>query len=299
MNKSNQYTDRIIELLRKSKIEESLEVFLELSREIEDRETEKTLLLLNSQLERLRTRSRHYLITYEEYDVHTNRLIENLLDLLDEKYPNKNTTFQEAFEASTKDRTIQLASRSREIFKMYGGQIVRQKAINSSFSIPNREIRDSVWKKWIRDYHEELRAERFWLEKHVKVEYGKLIISPKEETDYKIEAPEYAMLRLMILREFINSNSENLDVVSVPKGMKIMNENLTIIGEMFYAQAISREKDSWENTYFKNRKVKERIEKFDEEFEELLNRKGLNVFSSKENTLREIDEEISNLRKRI
>ena len=171
------------------------------------------------------------------------------------------------YEKSTEGRTFQLGEKSKLIFKNRGPQVVRQKANFSSFSIPNRPEGDRIWEYWIkeRSYHKDLRYERYWLDKHLKGAYGKLILQPSAKTTHSSQYPKYHLLRMLILKEFIECNKDQLDIVLIPDDIKIEN-NLTILGMAFYAEAKGRDSGGWEDTKFSFEEVETKVKEFDREF---------------------------------
>lgn len=281
-------------------------VFENLSRliaEIKDNEFEGDLILLQSMYNSFEKEKRVNIISSSEYIQGMNKIKFSLLAItndIESKYSNEKELEINLFVETAKEMAISLGKKAKLIYEIKGGQVIRQKSINSTFSLPNRSLNDPIWKKWIKDYHFELQQERFWIGKHLQDQYAKLIIMPFKETDYKIKNPEYAITRLRILKDFIESNKDRIDIVTITD-KEIETKSLAIIGESFYAESKTRDKQNknWTNISFSSKNVLKKIEMFDEEFYEILNKKRLDIFSSREKSIKDINKEIKRLKDRI
>lgn len=292
----------IIELVKKSisenKIQEAFNHLETLLSTLNLEELEDELVLIRSMYNSLKKEMRLGQISYSDFSQTSNRINKSVIGLLNEI--KKVDTFDEIV-STTKQRTASLGKRAKLVYEIIKGQVIRQKAINSSFSIPNRDIEDSIWQNWPenRDFHWELRQERIWLGKHLEGQYGKLILMPFKETTYKKDTPKYALIRLRLLYEFITTNKDKIDIVTITEEEVFKVNNLTIIGSTFYIESNTRIDDGWGNNTISTKEVMEKIYEFDQEFEKLLEIKGLDLFSSKNQALEEIKQEIEKLERRI
>jgi len=293
----NDELDEIRDFLGKNKIEEvfkSLEILID---RLNDKEIKDSFILIKNKYNSIKNEHLGFRIKYEDAAIFYSKIFNSLLELIskieNDHSPNK-ASFNEIHDQIDK-RAIALADKARFFFNHYGSQIIRQKAINSSFSLPNRDEKDSIWEGWLKPFPLELGKERFWLEKHIQSQYVKLIIMPFAKMKYKVEATKYAATRLKILFDFISSNKDKVDIVTITEDNPAEFKNLTIIGNYFYAESGNRQNDSWLDTSISTKDVDLKIKEFDSEFNVLLNKKGLDIFSAREKALEEIRSEIIRL----
>ena len=199
-------------------------------------------------------------------------------------------------------RTELIAEYARKYFNDNNFEVLREKSNYSSFSIPNRAISDLIWdlrdrldKKRRSDRYRKLqRNQRVWLEKYVNNSYCKLIIKPSFYSTKK--GLRQTMIRLRTLLSFIESNKDKIDIVSVDN---LNKENILIVGNKFFTKSITPTKEGyWDTEFeFEKEKVEWMIKEFDNEFNEILNRKKIDVFESRKQVIQEIKDQISTLEK--
>jgi hypothetical protein len=153
---------------------------------------------------------------------------------------------------------------------------VRQRAALSSFSIPDADLQDEIWKQ--RDgsveygqyYHNLQRTERQTLQTHAEKSGCDLLIDP----DFCLERHgiEATMVRLQILLEFLKGRDKVRDV-RVVISEKAHQANLTFIGDWFSAESFNpKVGESHSRTVFCRHAptVLNQIFQFDDQFIKLL-----------------------------
>ncbi|MDD3893772.1 MAG: toll/interleukin-1 receptor domain-containing protein [Syntrophomonadaceae bacterium] len=200
------------------------------------------------------------------------------------------------------DRTIMMIKYANDIetfWRAYG--CVRQKGGLSSFNIPDKIISDLIWKE---RYFPETRTafhcrnqrdERIILEKHAKEIGCRLIINPYIKSEQR--HPKAHKVRLLTLLKFLNDMTDDkLQIVFNPE-MSIQ-ESLTIVGDYFAAESVSGSvSEGFRQTIFTCHapSMSSRIQLFDQEFEELLQRAGWRAETSRSAAIEEIEQIISGL----
>jgi TIR domain len=149
---------------------------------------------------------------------------------------------------------------------------VRQIGPFSSFSIPDTEVDDKMWK--IRDnrdkhYHNLQREERISLEKHVEQRGCKLIIDPS--LIFTGRPKEATINRLETLRQFLIKNRTNKNIeIAICNSAR--ERSLTIVGNWFSALSINPDPSGYKQTIFSwhAKEVLDELNKFDILFNEIL-----------------------------
>jgi len=178
---------------------------------------------------------------------------------------------------------------------------VRQKAALSSFCIPP-EWSQKVWQVYDGDEprseysHRLLRRERKELGRFAEASGCDLIVSPSLTLTHRGRASK--IIRLEKLRDFLKSMQGKARVVirDEPSG-----ENLLIVGDWFVAESKSlRRGEGYRHTTFTYHAptVLERLRRFDEEFQELLDEAGCDGESSRIEAIKRIEKEISKERRK-
>ncbi len=183
------------------------------------------------------------------------------------------------------DRAMMMAGYAEKVssLDMYG--CVRQKGALSSFHIPDKVITDPVWKERYApftrsDHHCRCqRNERLALEKHARENGCRLIIDP-----YMIKGKHSAAAQLVRIRsliEFLESMPDDKVQIVVSKDTK---ESLTIVGDWFMAESVSvTVTQGYRQTIFTRHapSIQNRIDLFDHELQELLQKSGWSAHSSR------------------
>lgn len=167
-----------------------------------------------------------------------------------------------------------LARNARRVIEMNAYGRVRQRASLSSFSIPDKDPSNPIFRK--RDglaprspyYHHLLREERRALEEHARAAGCDLIVDP----DFCLErnGPEATQTRLRILLEFLRSMPD--DKLRVALSPRARDGNLTLVGDWFSAESVSpRPGEGHRQTIFTWHAptVLQCVRRFDEEFADL------------------------------
>jgi hypothetical protein len=192
-------------------------------------------------------------------------------------------------------RSELLAKNSRLVSERNEFGRVRQRAALSSFSIPDRDYSNAIWKK--RDgnmvrgdfYHNLLREERQELEKHARDQGCDLIIDP----DFCLERNGMmaTRTRLQILLEFFESMPD--DKLRVMLSPQARDGNLTVVGDWFSAESVSpRPGEGHRQTIFTWHPptVLKIMLKFDEQFNEIAADCSYGISLSKERAIHRIKE---------
>jgi hypothetical protein len=179
------------------------------------------------------------------------------------------------------DRAEMMAAYCDDVISLGYTAIVRQKGGLSSFHIPNRHINHPEWgkryggKRDEPDHNRLKRQERIALEKHTRGKGCKLMINPY--LTYEYWGPEARLSRLRNLIEFLVSMDDKTCAVAIHPSMTA-SEGVTILGDWFYAESVASEIGrGYRQTIFSRHAptILNRIENFDEEFEELLRGAGV------------------------
>jgi hypothetical protein len=166
------------------------------------------------------------------------------------------------------------------VIDLGGCEYVRHLGTTSTFSIPDCDLDDPIWKD--RDgtalrsdyYHYIQREERRILERHARGAGCSLIIDPTV-TFFNTRGPNARRARLVVLRDFIASMSpDKLRVVMSPKARR---GNIVIVGDYFAAESQVPRPGGYRQTIFNSHPptVLQETHQFDQEFEELYATKGV------------------------
>lgn len=291
----------INELIEKGEFREALILSRNLAEERKDKNSLKELTLLLARHEELLKEVRNNVISNENRWIEKAKLYQSLVEILEKiaetPFYDKRKLLN-LIEKTHSKRTEIIANESKELFEIYGGGVIRQRAVYSSFSIPNRGENEFVWRNLASKHKDQLKNERLWLERHVLNKYCKLIIKPMAVSRLRSKNPKELLVRLQILDEFLKTNLANVDVVTIPEKVLYGRKHLTIVGNWFFAESNDPRSKGWENTSISSKEVDLKIKEFDSEFDQLLERKGISVFDAKQEALSEIDSMIKILKQK-
>jgi hypothetical protein len=193
------------------------------------------------------------------------------------------------------NRTDLLVKNANRVIELgYHGR-VRQRASLSSFSIPDKDITQSIWNQ--REggvprspyYRDLLRRERRALEAHARAAGCDLIIDP--EFCLERNGSEATQARLRILMQFLESPT-GADA-RVALSSQARSGNLTLIGDWFSAESVSpRAGEGHRQTVFSWHapSVLRTLRQFDEEFNDVLGEAGLQPADSRAAAVERIKE---------
>ncbi len=175
--------------------------------------------------------------------------------------------------------------------------MIRQRAALSSFSIPNKDIKDGIWKRYdgksprSEYYHDLIRREREGLECLSRLYGLRLIIAPSFKFDPKKRGIDATIVRLEELSNFLNEIPDNK--VEIVTSIQAEEGNLTIVGNWFFAESKVPRLHGFHQTMFNWHApgVLRKIRDFDIVFEKLYKKSG----TSRRNAIKNLDERISNL----
>lgn len=157
---------------------------------------------------------------------------------------------------------------------------VRQRAALSSFSIPDADVQDEIWKQrdgniaYSQYYHSLQRIERQTLQAHAEKGGCDLLIDP----DFCLERHgiEATTARLKILMEFL-MDKNNVSDIRVVISEEAHQSNLTFVGDWFSAESFSpKVGESHSRTVFCRHAptVLNQMRLFDDLFNKLLSQQG-------------------------
>lgn len=193
------------------------------------------------------------------------------------------------------NRTDLLVKNAKRVIELGEYGRLRQRASLSSFSIPDKEISNSIWDQRegsvIRSpfYRNLLREERRVLEAHANEAGCVLIIDP--EFCLERNGKEATQCRLKILLQFLESQAGRKTQVALSSQAR--NGNLTIVGDWFSAESVSpRPGEGHRQTVFNWHapSVLHTLHTFDEAFEECLNENNMLPELSRQNAVIRIKE---------
>jgi hypothetical protein len=194
------------------------------------------------------------------------------------------------------DRTNLLIKYSKEIFNLKDAGKVRIKAAFSSFTIPKNHPNNPIWNiregkyKATEDKRKLLLNERKVLEKHVQQKGCDLILEPFQTKRHDATLKK---IRWEILIKFLESfDDEHIRIVFHPGKI---DSNLTMVGDFFFAEAVVPFYGaSYQLTTFTKHgpTVLQRVNDFELEMEDLLERNGLKEVSSRQTAIDRLNKEI-------
>jgi hypothetical protein len=173
------------------------------------------------------------------------------------------------------DRARMLADYALKVREMRAYGHPRQKGGLTTFNIPNKALRNPIWKERYgntqrsEEHCRLLSEERRALEEHARALGCSLIIDAT--IDYSILGTSVKDLRLRTLIEFLLSMAD--DKVRVVFNRASAPQSLTIVGDWFLAESISPDlSKGYRHTIFTRHAptIRDRIRTFDQEFDELL-----------------------------
>lgn len=187
-----------------------------------------------------------------------------------------------------RDRSEMMASYCNDVISLGFKAMVRQKGGLSSFHIPRRRINHPDWAKRYAgkreddpDHNRAKREERIALENHAREQGCKLMINPF--LAFERWGPEAKLSRLRTLIEFLASMEDDQCAVAIRSAMPY-SDSVTILGDWFCAESVASEVGrGYRQTIFSRHAptILNRIEAFDEEFEELLDEAGVHANESR------------------
>lgn len=189
------------------------------------------------------------------------------------------------------ERAVMMAKYANNVERLGEYDCVRQRGGLSSFHIPDRSLNDPVWKDRYdgekkSDYHCKCQMnERQALEKHARRKGCRLIINPSIlETHF---GPRAQKARIRTLVDFMESIQDGMIQVAVNNEMG-MQESITMVGDWFAAESVSRSiRGGYRQTNFTRHapSMKNRVEQFDRELADLLERSGWTPDNSRSKAL--------------
>jgi len=177
---------------------------------------------------------------------------------------------------------------------------VRQRAIFSSFSLPDADATSKIWDSIeLRDkrspfFRKLLRSERLLLGEHARSGGCSLILYPFQ--DFSPVGHQVHRSQLRLLREFLISMPENIITVVTIDGK--FPGNLTLLGDWFGAKALPPQPGSeYLQTVFSHHAptALRWVRDFDKQLEDHLNAQGIEARESRDRALQRIDSRLSEL----
>ncbi len=193
-------------------------------------------------------------------------------------------------------RTSLIGQSARELAAAGDYGTIRQKSAFSSFSIHDVDVRDQRWdakeidRRSSEFYRELLREERRQLERHVREKGCKLIVDPQFPFNGG-EAGE-TRARLETLWEFLTTvEHSKLQIVTYNRDARDRGNSL-LVGDWFCAESRSPGVGGYSETVFDWRapQVLAALQRFDEQFDELLERKGMNCDQARMAAIDEVNQ---------
>ncbi|MEW6210415.1 MAG: toll/interleukin-1 receptor domain-containing protein [Acidobacteriota bacterium] len=238
--------------------------------------------------------SLHALQFCEDPEELRKRLSRDVVDNLVSRYCESQYAFYECAELA-EDRARMMVEYSEAVIELgYTGR-VRQKGALSSFHIPKKIITDKVWDhrygKFDRSpfHRRQQRRERMALEKHARASGCRIIIDPS--ITYRKYGPKARMVRLGTLVEFLESMTDDMAEVAILEPGAGAQESITIVGDWFYAESVSASiGKGYRQTIFTRHapSMRGKIELFDQEFEEQLQREKWTARSSRREAIKRL-----------
>jgi hypothetical protein len=235
----------------------------------------------------------------EDIEVTKEKLSWDVFDNLVNGFQETEKAFYRCAEQAD-DRTIMMIEHANNVLKLKSYGLVRQKGGLSSFHIPYKVTSDPVWKeRYDTDksiFHcRNQRKERLVLGKHAKASGCRLIINPVKASEKRSDKAQ--LVRLQTLLDFLKSELyKNVQIV-INEELQFQ-ENLTIVGDWFAAESVSGSiTQGYRQTIFTCHapSMQSRIELFDQEFEELLQKKGWTAETSRVRAIKDIEKIIEQL----
>lgn len=299
----NNLSDQVIHYLLNDNLESAFDLLLETTRRLKYKVLEEEILIIRARYNELKKQRRVGVIGLEEYNIQKNRIRRDILEVLSEIENNLTKQSQpeeDEFAEFGEKRTRLIGLYSQIVFENISYGIIRQMGGFSSFSIPNRNVKERIWQirkgKIEREtqYHEYQRLERIWIEKISKTGYCKLIIAPNLLLEERGKTATASRIKTLI--EFVESHKDIVDIIT---DESVIDLNLLIVGNSFFAESEEGDaKYGYKNTVFKwnENDVQRRISFFDNKFDTLLLEQELDTFSAREKALSDLYIALENLR---
>lgn len=177
---------------------------------------------------------------------------------------------------------------------------VRQRAIFSSFSLPDRDVTEPIWNR-LDDRHagspfrrQLLREERRALDRHAQMEGCSLIINPL--VDYSAVGADVHRAQLETLIAFLSSLPDKKARIALsPRAHK---GNLTLVGDWFVAQAVMPQPGlDYQQTHFCGHAptVLRHMRSFDQEMAEIFHLDRIEPAISRQLALDRLNERYASL----
>ena len=217
-------------------------------------------------------------------------------------YRNPNFALYQCAEFA-EDRAIMMANYANYVLWMRSHGLVRQKGGLSSFHIPDISLSHKIWENRYgpvtksKFHRRTLREERIALEKHARTAGCRLIINPW--MDYEKYGFTARIIRLCSIIQFLRKAEIAIEVALNDQLSE--SESVTIVGDWFQAESYSAKLgQGFRQTIFTRHapSMQPRIDFFDQEFDELLNKAGWTHENSRLNVINEIKSIITGLIKK-
>ncbi|MCL5282849.1 MAG: toll/interleukin-1 receptor domain-containing protein [Planctomycetes bacterium] len=256
------------------------------------------------------------------HEIHAIRIDRSLSDLaakltpqtLDDVVDQARTATKASFECADRirQRSEMLVTETGRLYRYAKSPLyIRQRGAFTSFGVPDVSPDDDIWAQdgpWKKHSIEEriwLRKERHILEEQAEQAGCDLIIDPyvvieDPETATRDLRPKYShratAARLEILRDFLRGQSSDRCAVCICRGR--IQSNLTILGDWLAAEAVvPHYKSGFRQTIFTRHAptVQNRIEEFNQEFNDGLRRNSITRQQSREFAINAISQIIAEL----
>ena len=272
-----------------------------------------TIIAIKARISDLHSKIQNSLINYDQQIIVKNTLNLNFLNVLDELSAIAKDSIHvhflgksisESDKKNPKERT-KIISQNLELLVKGGNYgVVREKSNMSTFSMPNRPIKELVWKelKWKTDLDRSLAkllsSQRYWTERYIDNKYCKLIV----HLNYGIKGRSlgFNLYRLKSLLNFIKSNKDRVDIVDATNYNTGEYENLLIAGDeenldnSFFAESKEATTSGVKSTFIslELEQIEERINRFDTEFKNVFNHFKIDVYESRNRIIKWLDYKI-------
>ncbi|HEX7679277.1 MAG TPA: toll/interleukin-1 receptor domain-containing protein [Thermoanaerobaculia bacterium] len=203
--------------------------------------------------------------------------------------------------AYAKDRAEMMAAHCNDVISLGYTAEVRQKGGLSSFHLPDKHVNHDDWRMrcgGLRDdpdLNRLQREERIALEKHARAKGCKLIVAP--DLPFEQWGPKARLSRLRSLIEFLRSISDDKCMVAIRPAAGL-SESVTILGDWFVAESVLGETGrGYRQTIFGRHAptILSRVREFDEQFEDLISKRGWRAEESRRAAIDEMETIVSGL----
>lgn len=288
---SQNFSQDVSKSIANGQLEKALDMLMEAANDNGLDELRKDVTLLLGRYSNLQRENLQGVLVRENFVIELSRLNSSAWDVHAkiENHLSKKDFLIEKYAEMGEKRTKLIGLYAKYVYQNFDRSIIRQLGGLSSFSIPNRDTEEIIWRdrqgKLSRSkrYHELQLQERRWLENIVKNSYAKLIIGPNVELDQRGDKAKASRIKTLI--EFIETYKDSVDIIVSDS---VIDLNLLIVGEQFISESNEGNSfDGYKGTEFSwdAIRVAEKIRTFDKRFDELLVKDGLDVYSAKEKAL--------------